>query len=829
MPPDFAYSETLARSLVDRAGSLGQYIRSLQASHSGSADAYNAALDLFDVYTQNVILHAQLDMEVKTPSGRADIFEQRLVDFFKKEELFDQRFARGGQNKVPRSLHTLARRELRALGLDEYEAVLTVGPPDSFETDGHDLATYLFDSFRPGAVPSRTSAPRLAVVSVPYLEGTRALWFPICLGHELAHVRIEHVRGGPLQIPDFAEDVDEADHDLAVILDQVEGHADGAGLGRVEKMRTTLRSWTEELACDLNSVRTFGPAGLCSIAEFLSTLQVTVSQDRRWSPQQASRSHPALTTRVAFMLRMLERIGFRRDASYLTAWETHADHTAGQPTRAMTYLTDVISKRQEVLIDHVLNWGDLGFAPPRRVVISNVANKLLAGIPGLTHCQDHEGNSVEVTVADVVNASWAAREKLGSADLEPPSLSTNDYQNRVTLDTLASKAIDDLEFCRLWRAAGRGVIDTSSLEAPHVELRGGVLSWNAIVTRLCAADGPERLTVTPLLDNALQDSGVDLRLGADFIVLRHSATSVFDSVTLDRSLGHSQDPRKVQENVTKSWGEPFILHPGELVLASTFEYIVLPDDVAAQVVTRSSYGRLGLITATAVQVQPGSRNCITLELVNHGATPISLMPGTRIAQLVMMHVPDPVKPRPGKYWHPVGPEFSKVGIDPDAEDIRTVARIVQRTVDSGFGSPGLSYGKIVTFRFIGNMDDAYDVYSVMVAEDLKPSFRSHSSDVERAEKTFRYSTVGQTSIPGFIELLAKLIRRTRHGIAVVVQKGELVLEETEGLAQYLCRVDLDNGSVELDFGRDESKGILQRHLMRWLNEGDGRWVQRQDG
>ncbi len=129
----------------------------------------------------------------------------------------------------------------------------------------------------------------------------------------------------------------------------------------------------------------------------------------------------------------------------------------------------------------------------------------------------------------------------------------------------------------------------------------------------------------------------------------------------------------LQQRVHKAWGERFILHPGELVLAATLEYIVTPQDVVAQVITRSSYGRLGLITATAVQVQPGSRGCITLELVNHGDTPIALSPGARVAQLMLIGLPYSSPAVAGKYWFPVGPEFSRVEEDPDAPRLRRIA------------------------------------------------------------------------------------------------------------------------------------------------------------
>lgn len=90
----------------------------------------------------------------------------------------------------------------------------------------------------------------------------------------------------------------------------------------------------------------------------------------------------------------------------------------------------------------------------------------------------------------------------------------------------------------------------------------------------------------------------------------------------------------MQSLIRKGWGESFYLHPGELVLAATLEYIVMPADLTAQVITRSSYGRLGLLSATAVQVHPDFHGCLTLELVNLGEMPLAITPGERVAQLM---------------------------------------------------------------------------------------------------------------------------------------------------------------------------------------------------
>jgi deoxycytidine triphosphate deaminase len=107
------------------------------------------------------------------------------------------------------------------------------------------------------------------------------------------------------------------------------------------------------------------------------------------------------------------------------------------------------------------------------------------------------------------------------------------------------------------------------------------------------------------------------------------------------------------------------------VLAATLEYVVLPGDLGAQVITRSSYGRLGLITATAIQIHPLFRGCLTLELVNLGALPISLYPGERVAQLVLsVATPPLIGTLEPKYDCATRPEFSRVRKDRDAGILR---------------------------------------------------------------------------------------------------------------------------------------------------------------
>ena len=91
-------------------------------------------------------------------------------------------------------------------------------------------------------------------------------------------------------------------------------------------------------------------------------------------------------------------------------------------------------------------------------------------------------------------------------------------------------------------------------------------------------------------------------------------------------------------------GQQFVIHPNQFVLGETLEFVKLPSDMMAYVVTRSTWGRTGLIVATAVGIQPNFRGVITLELRNLGDVPLNLYPGTKILQLFFHTVTPPAPP-----------------------------------------------------------------------------------------------------------------------------------------------------------------------------------------
>lgn len=194
-----------------------------------------------------------------------------------------------------------------------------------------------------------------------------------------------------------------------------------------------------------------------------------------------------------------------------------------------------------------------------------------------------------------------------------------------------------------------------------------VPSDKELKNRLYAKELGDRLIITPLLEPVIRGGAIDIRLGTKFITGKRTEYTSFDPLRVDAERALSMQRRSQIPFEGK-----FVLHPDQLALASSLEYICLPRDLAASVVTRSTFGRAGLLGATAVFVHPGFRGCLTLELLNLGEVPIVLRPGTRIAQLVFLVHGGSEQPRAGKYCMVTEPEFPKFWEDSDREVLRRI-------------------------------------------------------------------------------------------------------------------------------------------------------------
>ncbi|MFE5580294.1 dCTP deaminase [Kitasatospora sp. NPDC056531] len=150
-----------------------------------------------------------------------------------------------------------------------------------------------------------------------------------------------------------------------------------------------------------------------------------------------------------------------------------------------------------------------------------------------------------------------------------------------------------------------------------------------------------RVGIDPFDPAMIQPSSIDVRLDRFFRVFENHKYPHIDP---------SEEQPDLTRLVEPDGDEAFILHPGEFVLASTYEVITLPEDVASRLEGKSSLGRLGLLThSTAGFIDPGFSGHVTLELSNVATLPIKLYPGMKIGQLCLFRLSSPSE-------HPYGSE-----------------------------------------------------------------------------------------------------------------------------------------------------------------------------
>jgi dCTP deaminase len=168
-----------------------------------------------------------------------------------------------------------------------------------------------------------------------------------------------------------------------------------------------------------------------------------------------------------------------------------------------------------------------------------------------------------------------------------------------------------------------------------------------------------KITPIPSFSTQLGSCMIDLQLGHAFRVFNHSKTPYLDP----------KDPLTLKQataEVVMKNNEPFILHPGEFVLATTKEYVEMPDDLTGRLEGRSSIGRMGVVVhSTAANIECGFRGNITLELANMGRIPVMLYPGMRICSLSFEQLTSAAevpyyKKKGAKYVGQKKPEASKI-------------------------------------------------------------------------------------------------------------------------------------------------------------------------
>ena len=158
------------------------------------------------------------------------------------------------------------------------------------------------------------------------------------------------------------------------------------------------------------------------------------------------------------------------------------------------------------------------------------------------------------------------------------------------------------------------------------------------------------LRIFPIEEKQIQPASVDITLGTTFSLIEDVTSGIID-------------PTKTISYKTFNT-ERFLLLPGQFVLATTCEYIKLPNNLTAFVEGRSSWGRLGLFIQNAGWVDPGFEGEITLELYNANRCAIELSAGLRIGQLVFAKMAqNATNPYSGKYQKQQSATGSKIYMD----------------------------------------------------------------------------------------------------------------------------------------------------------------------
>lgn len=131
----------------------------------------------------------------------------------------------------------------------------------------------------------------------------------------------------------------------------------------------------------------------------------------------------------------------------------------------------------------------------------------------------------------------------------------------------------------------------------------------------------ERGLVVPFIPEHINPASLDLTLGNQLLV-----------ESLNGEAGFVDWP--FFANATPD--DPYLIKPGQFVLAATAETITMPESLAGQVQLKSSLARQGLEHLMAGWIDPGFAGTITLELhCSCQLNSVGVWPGQRVAQIIL--------------------------------------------------------------------------------------------------------------------------------------------------------------------------------------------------
>jgi dCTP deaminase len=181
-----------------------------------------------------------------------------------------------------------------------------------------------------------------------------------------------------------------------------------------------------------------------------------------------------------------------------------------------------------------------------------------------------------------------------------------------------------------------GLVDVAeAVQAANTE-ESSPLGNRDIIRRLTLPVGEQdRLVINPLVDSRqIGPTSIDLRLGTEWESMRTHRFDALDPGQDKDTVADLLEASIEEFRLTSGQRRGLVLHPGELLLALTLEYLALPQNLWGLLEGRSTWARMGLqVHATAGMIDCGFRGYLTLELQNMGRIPLVLYPGIRVAQI----------------------------------------------------------------------------------------------------------------------------------------------------------------------------------------------------
>jgi len=171
--------------------------------------------------------------------------------------------------------------------------------------------------------------------------------------------------------------------------------------------------------------------------------------------------------------------------------------------------------------------------------------------------------------------------------------------------------------------------------------------------------GRIKIDPAPDYDVQLGSCSIDMHLGNEFKVFNRSKIPFID-------LKNPISSELFMQDIVIPDNEPFIMQPGDYLLAITKEWLEIADDLIGRIEGRSSLGRLGIIVhGTASVFDPGWRGRPVMELGNLGTLPVAIYPGMRMCAFTFEQLSSPTskpyyKKLNNKYGNQSNPMASKL-------------------------------------------------------------------------------------------------------------------------------------------------------------------------